>query len=128
LVRPLAGELLYGSPSSKPPAESELGAQRVELREALARAGVVSLHVPATEATRHLIGAPELAAMRPDAILVNTSRGSVLDARALAGALVAGHPRAAGLDVYEAEPYVPAELLAAPGCVLLPHIGSATTR
>ena len=66
--------------------------------------------------------------MQPHAILVNTARGSLVDARALARALRDGQIGGAGLDVYEREPQVPAELLESPRCVLLPHIGSATTR
>jgi len=66
--------------------------------------------------------------MKPEAILVNTSRGPLVDSRALARALRDGEIGGAGLDVYEHEPDVPTELLEAPRCVLLPHIGSATTR
>jgi glyoxylate reductase len=96
------------------------------LDELLATADVVSLHVPLTPATRHLIGAPQLATMRPTAVLVNTSRGPVVDEEALADALHAGTLFGAGLDVYEDEPHVNPRLLDAPGAVLLPHIGSAT--
>jgi glyoxylate reductase len=128
LVRPLAGELLYVAREPKPRAESELGAQRAELEPALGRADVVSLHLPASPETRHLIGGSQLAAMQPHAVLVNTARGSIVDADALAAALGRGEIGAAGLDVYEAEPEVPDELLNAPRCTLLPHIGSATTR
>jgi glyoxylate reductase len=126
IVRPLAGELLYVAPSPKPEAE-ELGMRRVGLEEALAEAHVVSVHAPASPETRHLIGAEELRAMRPDAVLVNTSRGSLVDTKALVAALREDSIGAAGLDVYEQEPEVPRELLDAPRCVLLPHIGSATT-
>jgi lactate dehydrogenase-like 2-hydroxyacid dehydrogenase len=66
--------------------------------------------------------------MKASAILVNTARGSLADSAALAEALRDGQIGAAGLDVYEREPEVPAEILAAPNCVLLPHIGSATGR
>jgi glyoxylate reductase len=66
--------------------------------------------------------------MKPDAVIVNTSRGSVIDSTALAEALREGSIGAAGLDVYEREPQVPTELLEAPRCVLLPHVGSATAR
>jgi glyoxylate reductase len=126
LVRPLAGELLYTSRSPKPERERELGARRVELDELLERSDVISLHAPAGPDTKHMIGADQLAHMRPHAVLVNTARGSLVDSAALARALNAGEIGAAGLDVYENEPEVPRELLDAPRCVLLPHIGSAT--
>ena len=96
------------------------------LDELLARADVVSLHVPLTPATHHLIGPAQLAAMRSTAVLVNTSRGRVVDEAALAAALHDGTIFGAGLDVYEDEPTVHPRLLDAPGAVLLPHIGSAT--
>jgi glyoxylate reductase len=89
---------------------------------------VVSLHLPATGETAGLVGPRELAAMNPEAILVNTSRGRLVDSRALARALRDGEIGGAGLDVYDHEPDVPTQLLEAPRCVLLPHIGSATTR
>ena len=126
LVRPLAKELIYVGPSAKPEAEA-LGMRRAELEDALAEASVVSVHAPASAATRHLIGAAELKMMQPDSVLVNTSRGSLVDTGALVAALHDGSIGAAGLDVYEREPEVPRELLDAPRCVLLPHIGSATT-
>ncbi len=97
-----------------------------ELGELLDRAEVVSLHVPLTDETHHLIGAPELTRMGPHAVLVNTARGAVVDEEALAEALHAGTIFAAGLDVYEREPMVHPRLLGAPRTVLLPHIGSAT--
>jgi glyoxylate reductase len=126
LVRPLAKELIYVGPSAKPEAEA-LGMRRAELEDALTEASVVSVHAPASAATRHLIGAAELKMMQPDSVLVNTSRGSLVDTGALVAALHDGSIGAAGLDVYEREPEVPRELLDAPRCVLLPHIGSATT-
>jgi glyoxylate reductase len=126
LVRDLAGEILYVARTPKPEAERALGVRRVELDELLGRADVVSLHAPGSAETRHLIGAAELEAMPKHAVLVNTSRGPLVDSLALARALAAGGIGAAGLDVYEDEPDVPRELLEAPRCVLLPHIGSAT--
>lgn len=98
------------------------------LDELLATADVVSLHVPLTEATRHLIGRRELALMKPTGVLVNTSRGPVVDEDALVDALESRSIFAAGLDVYDGEPAVNPRLLAAPRTVLLPHIGSATTE
>src|SRR5919198_424107 len=96
------------------------------LDELLTEADAVSLHVPLSDATRHLIGRRELALMKPTAVLVNTSRGPVVDEEALAEALEAGRIFAAGLDVFEEEPRVHPRLLAAPRTVLLPHIGSGS--
>jgi glyoxylate reductase len=98
------------------------------LQEVLDRSDIVSLHVPLTESTRHLIGAAELAAMKPTAVLVNTARGPVVDEDALADALEAGSIFAAGLDVFDGEPNVNPRLRRAPRTTLLPHIGSATIQ
>lgn len=108
--------------------EAQLGAERLPLDQLLARADVVSLHCPLTPETRHLIGAPELAAMKPSAVLVNAARGPVVDERALAQALAAGEIAAAGLDVYEHEPQVEPALLELENVVLAPHLGSATVE
>jgi glyoxylate reductase len=126
LIRPMAGSILYTARSPKPDAEAALGAARADLGSLLAGADVVSLHAAASADTAGLIGRRELDLMRPRAILVNTARGSLVDSAALAAALNAGAIGAAGLDVYESEPDVPADLLAAQNCVLLPHVGSAT--
>jgi glyoxylate reductase len=96
------------------------------LRELLMRSDIVSLHVPLSESTRHLIGAAELALMKPTAVLINTARGPVVDEEALVDALESGTIQAAGLDVYDGEPTVNPRLLGAPRVTLLPHIGSAT--
>ena len=96
------------------------------LDDLLVTADVVSLHVPLTPDTQHLIDARRLSLMKPSAVLVNTARGPVLDEVALADALAAGQIFAAGLDVYDGEPAVHPSLLAAPHLTLLPHIGSAT--
>lgn len=87
---------------------------------------VVSLHCPLTPETRHLIGRDELRAMRPDAILINTARGALVDERALVGALRAGEIAGAALDVFEREPDVARELLELDNVVLAPHLASAT--
>ena len=97
-----------------------------ELATLLARADIVSLHVPLTESTHHLIGAAELALMKPTAVIVNTARGPVIDEDALVDALQAGTIHGAGLDVFDDEPTVNPRLLHAPRTTLLPHIGSAT--
>jgi glyoxylate reductase len=99
---------------------------RGDLDRLLAESDIVTLHVPLTDETRHLIDARRLALMKPDAVLVNTSRGPVVDEEALAVALEEGAIFAAGLDVYEREPKVHPRLLVAPRTVLLPHIGSAS--
>jgi glyoxylate reductase len=100
--------------------------EALSLRDLLAHADVVSIHTPLTQETHHLIGAPELALMRPTAILVNTARGPVVDEEALADALEAKTIAGAALDVFEREPEVCARLLALENVVLCPHLGSAT--
>ena len=111
-----------------PEVERELDATRMDLPDLLAAADFVSLHVPLTPATHHLIGAAELARMKPTAVLVNTSRGPVVDEAALAQALRAGTIFAAGLDVYEREPHVHPDLLGLDNVVLAPHIASGSVR
>jgi glyoxylate reductase len=99
------------------------------LEDLLERSDFVSLHVPLTPATRHLIGAEALARMKPTAILVNTARGGVVDQDALAAALHAGELGGAALDVTDPEPLPPDDpLLDAPNLLVVPHIGSATVR
>jgi lactate dehydrogenase-like 2-hydroxyacid dehydrogenase len=100
----------------------------LRLEQLLDEADVVSLHVPLTDETRHLIDAAALARMRPDGVLVNTSRGPVVDEAALADALEAGSIAGAALDVYEREPAVEPRLLALPNVVLTPHVASATVE
>ena len=99
---------------------------RADLDQMLAESDVISLHVPLSDATRHLIDARRLARLRPTAVLVNTSRGPIVDEEALAVALEDGRLFAAGLDVFEREPEVHPRLLDAPHTVLLPHIGSGS--
>jgi glyoxylate reductase len=100
----------------------------VSLAELLERSDVVSLHCPLTPATRGLIGAAELASMKPGSVLVNTARGPVVDEGALVHALTQGPLMAAGLDVFELEPVVHPGLLELDNVVLLPHLGSATVQ
>ncbi len=103
------------------------GVERVSLDELFARSDYVTLHAPAGSATRHLVGAARLAQMKPGAVLVNTSRGSLVDQAALIAALESGHLLGAALDVFETEP-LPAEdpIRAAPRIVLSPHEAAAS--
>jgi glycerate dehydrogenase len=101
---------------------------RVTLPELLRAADIISLHCPLTEATRGLIGAPELALMKNDALLVNTARGGLVDSRALADALRGGHIGGAAIDVLTQEPPVNGDPLLDPGIpnlLLTPHIAWA---
>ena len=126
LLRGFDAELLYTARRRHPELAERLGARHATVDDLLARCDVVTLHAPLTPETRHLIGREALARMKPGAVLVNTSRGGLVDAAALAEALADGRLAAAGLDVYEEEPRVPEELLALEQVVLAPHIGSAT--
>jgi len=112
-----------------PPADvlKSLGAERRDTIDAImAESDFVSLHCPATPENRNLINAERLAAMRNDAILINTARGDVVDEAALAKALADGQIAAAGLDVFAKEPEVTPALLTMENVTLLPHLGSAT--
>jgi phosphoglycerate dehydrogenase-like enzyme len=98
----------------------------VELAELLASADVVTLHVPADQVQCPLLGAAELAAMKPGALLLNTARGALVDEEALADALRRGHLGGAGIDAFDHEPPVDSPLLALENVVLTPHIGGRT--
>ena len=98
------------------------------LEDLLAEADVVSLHTTGGPETRHLIDATRLAQMKPNAVLINTARGPVVDEQALVDALQAGRIAGAGLDVFEQEPKVHPGLLAMENVVLFPHLGSATVE
>ena len=121
-------EIIYHNRSRNEEAEEELGARYVSLEELLRESDFVSIHTPLTEDTRHLISERELGLMGETAVLVNTSRGPVVDEAALARALREGRIFAAGLDVYEEEPEVHPELLELENVVLAPHIGSASVE
>jgi glyoxylate reductase len=106
--------------------EAETAATRVELDELLERADVISIHTNLTPETRHLFSTEHFRRMKPTAVLVNTSRGPVVDEEALAEALATGEIFAAGLDVFEREPEVTERLLELDNVVVIPHLGSAT--
>lgn len=121
--------IAYSNRSSvAPELAAELGCVRMDMDELLATSDVVSLHCPYSPATHHLIGAAQLTAMRPDAYLINTARGPVVDEAALAAALATGQIAGAGLDVFELEPIVHPGLLGLDNVVLIPHLGSATVQ
>lgn len=117
--------LVYSSRSQAP---AHAGPERRNLRELMSMSDFVSVHVPLTSETHHLIDARRLAEIKHGAILVNTSRGAVVETGALIDALRSGRVGAAGLDVYEDEPNVPEALRELPNTVLLPHVGSATSK
>jgi glyoxylate reductase len=117
--------VIYCDPSSQP----AFGAASVDLDALLRGSDFVSLHVPLTPGTRHMINAETLSRMKPDAILVNTARGPVVDPQALYEALKSKRILAAALDVTEPEP-LPADspLLELENCLIVPHLGSASKR
>jgi glyoxylate reductase len=106
--------------------EAALGVAWRALDELLAEADFVTIHTGLSAATRHLIGARELARMKPTAVLVNTARGPIVDEAALAAALAAGELGAAGLDVFEREPEVHPGLLELDNATVVPHLGTST--
>jgi phosphoglycerate dehydrogenase-like enzyme len=118
-------EVLIADPALDPTAGD---IEPVPLEELLQRADLVSLHLPLHDSTRGIIGRSELALMRSDAILVNTSRGGLVDEEALVDALASGSIRAAALDVFADEPYVPERLRALANVVLTPHVGGLSER
>ena len=121
--------VLYYDPNPlTPDAEQQLGVTRVELGRLLSESDFVSVHVPLTEQTHHLLSTAQFGQMKKTAILINTSRGPVIDEAALVEALAAKKIAGAGLDVYEREPAVHPGLMPMPNVVLAPHIASATTR
>jgi phosphoglycerate dehydrogenase-like enzyme len=108
-------------------AAAALDLRRATLEEVLAEAEVLTLHVPATPATWHLIDAAAIARMRPGAVVINTARGPIVDERALYDGVRSGHLGGAGLDVYDPEPPAPDNpLLGLPNVVLTPHIAGGT--
>ena len=120
--------IIYHDARRDEQAERELGAEWLGFEELLPQADFVSVHTPLLPETRHLIDAAALRKMKRTAILINTSRGPVVDERALAEALRDGVIAGAGLDVYEREPQIEPLLLELENVVLLPHIASASER
>jgi (S)-sulfolactate dehydrogenase len=129
LAQALGMRVLAHDPMLAPdaPLWQQSGVECASMAEVLARCDVVSLHVPLTDSTRHLIDAAALAAMRQGALLINTSRGGIVDEAALAQALRSGHLGGAAIDVFEAEPLPAGSPLAdTPNTILTPHIAGVT--
>jgi glyoxylate reductase len=120
---------IYWTPRRKPENEERAaGLEYVPYDRLLSESDFVSVHAPLNAETRHLVGERELSLMKPTAFLVNSSRGPVVDEKALVRALAERRIAGAGLDVYENEPQVEPELLAMQNVVLTPHLGSAVTE
>ncbi len=120
---------LYWTPRRKPENEERAaGLEYVPYDQLLAESDFVSVHAPLNAETRHLVGERELRLMKPTAFLVNSSRGPIVDEKALVRALKERRIAGAGLDVYENEPLVEPELIAMKNVVLTPHLGSAVTE
>lgn len=120
-------QVLYYDPIRNPKLEEETGAKYTTLEEVLKTADIVTIHVPLTPETKHLINEEKLKLMKKTAILINTSRGAVVDTNALVKALREGWIAGAGLDVYEEEPLPPGHpLTTLDNVVLTPHIGAST--
>jgi phosphoglycerate dehydrogenase-like enzyme len=127
VARAFGMEVLAWSQNLDPEEARAAGAEPVEKRALFERADIVSVHYKLSERSRGLVGAAELAAMKPSAYLVNTSRGPVVDTTALVPALHAGEIAGAGIDVYDTEPLPPDHpLRSAPRTVLTPHLGYVT--
>ena len=125
-IYPFGSQLLYHDLSRVKSIEKELHAEAVELDDLLNRVDIISLHVPLTERTHQMISYPQFEIMKPSSILINTSRGTVVDTTALLQALREGQIAAAGLDVTDPEPLPHNHpLYELPNCVITPHIASA---
>ncbi len=118
--------VLYNKHEPDPEAEKELGVIFAPLDELLTKSDFVTIHVPLTEETRHLINKESLAKMKKGYYLINTARGPIVEESALIAALQSGNLAGAALDVYENEPNIPQELLGMQNVITTPHIASAT--
>ncbi|OGM75117.1 hypothetical protein A2382_03270 [Candidatus Woesebacteria bacterium RIFOXYB1_FULL_38_16] len=119
-------KVLYNKRTQDLEAEKELGIQFAPLNELFQNSDIISLHVPLTDETHHMINSKNISLMKPGVILVNTARGPIVYEAELVEALRSGHVGGAGLDVYDNEPNINPELIAMENVVLTPHIASAT--
>ena len=129
-ARAFGMEVIYHNRHRLPPSvETMLGARyEPELDQLFSEADILTLHCPAGPSTHHLVNAERLARMKPDAFIINTARGDLIDEEALVHALREGRLGGAGLDVYAREPKVDPRLIALPNVITLPHLGSATVE
>ncbi len=118
--------VLYNKHEADPEAEKELGVVFTGLDELLSKSDFVSLHVPLTEETRHMMNIDTLAKMKQDSYLINTARGPIVVEADLVAALKSGRLKGAALDVFDNEPSISPDLIAMPNVILTPHIASAT--
>ena len=107
---------------------TQLGIELLSLEEVLERADLISVHLPKTAETKGIIGREALARTKPGVIIVNAARGGLIDEQALADAIISGHVRAAGLDVFDTEPCTDSPLFELPQVVVTPHLGASTTE
>ena len=129
-AKPFGCRILYYDIRALPPQqEEELGLERMELDDLLRASDIVTLHVPLTPETRHLIDGDKLALMKPEAFLLNLARGEVVDEETLAEALEEERLAGAGIDVFTQEPIDPANpLLKSPKVILSPHLAGSTNE
>jgi gluconate 2-dehydrogenase len=118
--------LYHDTQRAEAAAEAAGNATFVSMDELLSRSDILTVHVPYSPSTHHVMGAPEFARMKPGAIFIHASRGGVVDDAALVAALKSGRPAGAGLDVFENEPKLHPELVSMPNVVLTPHIASSS--
>lgn len=124
---PFGLNVIYHNRSPLSP-EDAAGATYVSFDELLRTSDIISVHVPLSAATRHLIGASEIAKMKRGVVIINTARGAIIDEGAMATALDQGHVASVGLDVYEKEPQIDERLILNERALLVPHLGTHTTE
>jgi lactate dehydrogenase-like 2-hydroxyacid dehydrogenase len=110
------------------PLSEDPGCPYVSFNDLVSQSDIITIHVPLSSKTRHLIGAKEIASMKPGVVIVNTARGAIIDESAMAQALDDGHVAAVGLDVYENEPQIDERLVSNEMALLVPHLGTHTVE
>lgn len=124
---PLGLETVYHNRNPLP-VEQAAGAEYVSFEKLLTESDIISINIPLSASTKHLIGAAEIAKMKPGVVIVNTARGAIIDEAAMADALENNHIAAVGLDVYEREPEINEKLMKQRRALMVPHVGTHTTE